>query len=453
MKRILLFIVFSFIVLSSFAQYNTHRNMVWMFGKHAGIDFNSGAPISISNSGIDTWEGCATVCDDQGKLLFYTDGKKIFDRRGNRMPSSANIVPFETQSTTQGALIVPVIGSTHLYYVFSLENFEPQFNVNSTGKLAYSIVDMNMNEGLSDLLSGKTGIPMGDGFAEKMIAIPGDKNNVWLVLQRRDSTMFWVYNITESGISGPVISGSQDHQPIKDENVPGVIKASPDGRLIVCLTEFARGIRLFDFDPATGIASNRRALDTVSNAYGAEFSPDNKKLYTIDGSAVITQYDISLNNIADIIASATPIGSAYGDLKLAPDDKIYIANFERNYLSCISNPNGKGVACSFKKEAVKLDNGFCRLGLPNTVVVPFVAKESVSVYPNPNRGNFFFSHTGPDEGQVRIVITDMLGRQVGEQYSIANRITNVKLNAAEGIYFLQAYIGEKRFSDKIMVLQ
>ena len=45
---------------------------VWHFGNHAGIDFKSCTPEAISNSSMDGFEGCASICDTNGNILFYT---------------------------------------------------------------------------------------------------------------------------------------------------------------------------------------------------------------------------------------------------------------------------------------------------------------------------------------------------------------------------------------------
>src|SRR6185503_9676016 len=54
---------------------------VWYFGTNAGVDFNSGAPVAITNGKLNTNEGCATIADKStGQLLFYTDGITVYDR-------------------------------------------------------------------------------------------------------------------------------------------------------------------------------------------------------------------------------------------------------------------------------------------------------------------------------------------------------------------------------------
>jgi len=109
------------------AQYNMPQNDVWTFAINEGVNFLPGpAPVSIITSSA-TEEGSASVSDNSGSLLFYTEGiyggvgARVYDRTGAIMPHGNAIVPFATFSCTQAAAIVPVIGNPNQYYVFSLE--------------------------------------------------------------------------------------------------------------------------------------------------------------------------------------------------------------------------------------------------------------------------------------------------------------------------------------------
>ncbi len=126
----------------TYSQYYTNQNKKWAFGAYGGLDFSSGVPVPFHTS-IITLEGSASVSNASGSLLFYTDGKLVYNRADAVMPSGNPIVPFLTLSTAQAALIVPVIGNQNQFYLFSLEN------VTGTGTphashLAFSIIDMTL---------------------------------------------------------------------------------------------------------------------------------------------------------------------------------------------------------------------------------------------------------------------------------------------------------------------
>ncbi len=345
---------------TSFAQFSTNYNMFWAFGSGGAVNFVSGSPVATT-SGIAILEGSASLCDASGNLLFYTDGKKVWDRTNTVMPSGASIVTYSTFDAAQGAQIVPVIGTPNQYYIFSGD-------VYLTGRLAHSIVDMSLHGGLGDVVTASSGIVMGADFAEKMIAVQGNSCNVWLITHRRDSATFWVYNITSAGISAPVISNVGTLSAYN----AGVMKVSPDRHKIVsqvCEGSSTHGTELFDFDATTGIVSNCQVLDNIGNNYGAEFSPNSTKLYTstLYGTEVY-QYNVSLPTTAAIVASKTLVGTTAnaGDLKLAPDNKIYIVKYFVGNLDCITSPDLAGTSCNYVVNSFTLAPGtYGELGLPN----------------------------------------------------------------------------------------
>src|ERR1700744_1625332 len=102
MKKTLLLLFFIFLAIADISgQYYTNQNKVWAFGNHAGLDFTTGSPVPFA-SGINSNEACAAVSSAGGSLLFYTDGKIVYDRFGAIMLNGSSIVSFMTFSATQG---------------------------------------------------------------------------------------------------------------------------------------------------------------------------------------------------------------------------------------------------------------------------------------------------------------------------------------------------------------
>jgi len=114
--------------------------------------------------------------------------------------------------------------------------------------------------------------------------------------------------------------------------------------------------------------------------YGAEFSPDNSKLYTVSyntaGNSVIEQYDLSLSSPAAIRASRdTIVFGATGlttAMRLGPDGKIYLNSFigdSSEYVDVINYPNLSGTACGYQHCAIALLNHTSGvLGMPSLFV-------------------------------------------------------------------------------------
>ncbi|MCW3120529.1 MAG: hypothetical protein JWQ38_21 [Flavipsychrobacter sp.] len=427
------------------AQYYLNQNKVWAFGVMTGLDFNFGSPVFISTGlmGKGMPEGCATVSDPSGNLLFYSGGEKVYNKTGSVMPSGSSIVSFPTISTEQAAVIIPFIGSHSKYYIFSLASI-------GYGHLAYSIVDMALDGGLGDVVTSSMGTPLQDSLGENMIAIPGNHNNIWLVTHKQDTSMFLAFNVTSTGISTPVRSavgpfnghfcygwgmlrGSTDRRKIAQ----GILSAAGGG---------CYGAILYDFDPSTGIVSNCRTIDTANNnTYAIEFSADNTKLYSNGDSGVI-QYNIALPTLTEIQASKFVVtDSSYGaDLRLGPDGKIYFRGSDTHDLHCISFPNLVGSACSFTSHAVKTMSDLQYQTFPSLYVVAdainvervseIKTTHNTSIYPNP--ATTILNITSSDV-IINVAIANLVGQTV---YSNSYQSEEVQVNVSglpSGMYLVR----------------
>ena len=356
--------------------YSSNSNKVWAFGSRAGMNFTSGSPVSIGTS-ISTSEGCASVADrTTGALLFYTDGKNVYNSTGAIMPTGSSIVSYGTSSATQGALIVPVPGFATQYYVFSLENVYGTTNYNH---LSYCKVDMSLAGGLGDVIASTLTRPIDSLLGEGLRAVSAPDCSIWVLAHRKDSAIFVAYHITAAGVSPtPVYSRVGTFRGLNSYGL-GVIKATPDGTKLVqqCYNlGTAVGTELYDFNAGTGVVSNCRVLDSLDSQYGAEFSADNTKLYAhqVTTGTQIYQYDVTGPTAAAIRATRTLVASSteyqYTDLKLGPDGKMYCLTIAGTgtSLDAFNFPNLAGLASGYTAAAVPITTGTGTLGLPNLVV-------------------------------------------------------------------------------------
>ena len=334
----------------------------WRFGRYAALDFNSGVAVPISGSSLDINEGCSSISDDAGNLLFYTDGDSVWNSTDGIMTNGMNLMGDPSASQ---CIIVPQPSANNMYYIFSMPSLSSDLG------FYYSEVDMNANGGLGEVVLGTRATYIPTGSSERITAVEHcNGTDYWIIRHAKRSNIiyasndsFFAFQITAAGISPtPVISkvGTAVF------SVEGQIKVSPDGSKLCMATNVDSIAELFDFDNSTGVVSNPIFLKKFSRTFGVEFSGDNSKLYVSDVYPPhnIWQYDICGDSL-EIVNSATIVGTIsravnlnilFSEaMQLGPDGKIYIARFglspSEDQLSVINNPNEVGLACNFQDTA------------------------------------------------------------------------------------------------------
>lgn len=351
-----------------------HHN-IWYFGNNAGMDFNAGAPVALTNGALATIEGCASYCDSSGNLLFYTDGITVFNRNHVAMPNGTGLTG--DISSTQSAIIVPRPGSANLYYIFTTDN-----NGGPDG-LRYSVVNMNLVGGMGNVSAKNT--PLLSSSSEKITAVQHDNGtDVWLIAHGWNNNTFLAYPVTSSGIGAPVITNIGTAHSGNTANSIGYMKVSPKGDKIALAIHNLGTYEMFDFNNQTGVISNALLFPNTFNlTYGVEFSPNGQRLYFSKYGGLVNgriyQFNLAAGSPAAILASSTLIGTSaspgVGALQLAPDGKIYMARNNNTYLGVINDPDALGTACNYVDNGFYLAGKFSQLGLPNAVVLISVKAE------------------------------------------------------------------------------
>jgi len=358
--KFLLLTIFAFPVLVQAQE----ENNIWYFGNGAGVDFNSGSPVALTNGAIFTTEGCASIADSSGNLLFYTDGVTVYNKVHNAMVNGVGL--YGGNSSSQSSIIVKMPGSSTLYYIFTTPD------QGSLAGLNYSVVDISLQGGLGEVTILNS--PMHTPIGEKVCATRhSNGTDYWIVAHEFATDGFYAFHFSSSGVNPvPVVSNIG----IIHNGYHGYLKFTPDGTKIGLAVGESNEIELFDFDRATGVVSNPILFPTIYNyPYGVEFSSDNSKFYIAESGVGITsgiyQFDMLAGSPAAIIASGQLVGSTtnqyLGPLQLGPDGKIYCGRYLTNYLAVIDNPNALGLACNYIDTAVFLSSGICMFGLPNQI--------------------------------------------------------------------------------------
>ncbi|NAS11263.1 T9SS type B sorting domain-containing protein [Poritiphilus flavus] len=362
-----------------FAQGETSN---WLFGNRAGLKFNGdGSVTPLEQSSLNTLEGCASISDTFGNLLFYTDGIRVYNREHRTMPNGAGL--YGDPSSTQSALIVPKPDDPDIFYIFTVDTSigegDPDFGLN------FSIVDMSLADGLGDIV--QKNIRLLNDCSEKVTAVIKDCNerSIWLLAFASSTgngdtfNTYHAFEINQDGVNMLSVKSSFPGFPVTDPR--GYLKLSSDGTRLASANAFD-GLHLYDFDAETGQLSNPQRipiLDENIYPYGLEFSPNNRFLYvhstnrndplaTTGHSSSLLQYDLDGEDIPQsmVVLDKQPIYR--GALQLGVNGKIY-RTIARSYLvgtpflGVIHNPDEIGPAANYEHAAIKLI-GDANQGLP-----------------------------------------------------------------------------------------
>jgi gliding motility-associated-like protein len=338
----------------------------WVFGNRCWITFPTNQPVVNAIPSSFNF-GSASISDKNGQLLFYTDGQYVYNKLHQVMPSCGLSGLMGIQFSATPIMIIPYPAHDSLYYIFYVENW---WAANYVPRLRYSIVNMNLQNGLGDL--DQMDILVNNDFiAPKFTAVLHcNKRDVWLVGHYRESDRYFSYLITKAGLSSsPVLSlGNM----VTGAGLKGHMKSSPGGDKIATAYRGSMDcIELMDFNNQTGELTNSKTITVTpswnyplsfhdTGPYGVEFSPSGKYLYVSSTYDVqpsgyafghIHQFDVSSNTVTTIQASRVLIDSTrqlpgFAGMQLASNGKIYIATYTE-YLSCVNNPESQGSACNF----------------------------------------------------------------------------------------------------------
>lgn len=435
-KHLLFFFnIFLFLVLP-FIAFSQGEANYWYFGQNAGLNFNSSPPTVMFDGQVNTNEGCSSISSPNGNLLFYTDGRTIWNANHQIMPNAnyfAGTGLNGDPSSTSSGLIVPHPTQDNLYYVFTVDephhdnafaypnqgpanpdgsprnNYSdvpshtvPQDDDGFNNGLAYTLVDMNLDNGLGDVVAAEKNIELqtydpnnADDVkfkcSEKITAVRAqDCNSIWVITHFKNT--FYAFLIDENGINqtpvtsqiGPFVS-TDDYR----RAAIGYLKASPNGDKLltanqtmdfnpVTLTDQGTGnVFLYDFDNATGQVTNPTELLDGYNSYSVEFSPGGTKAYAAvsetnqdqQTQARLFQWDLEANDIPGSQYLYTGVsGSSSGAIQLAPNGKIYRALVGSSRLAAINNPELPGAQSDYTEStaqgALNLGGRTVTFGLP-----------------------------------------------------------------------------------------
>ena len=369
------FLLLFFFLLYSIVSYPQKETNVWYFGDHAGLDFNNGQPYVLTGM---FWarENCASISDSAGNFLFATNGETIYNSENQVMKNGHDLNG--SRSASAGVVIVKKPGFDHLYYIFTV----PEYN--DPPGLNYSIVDMILDNGLGAVTEEKN-IPLDAAWdaIEKLTSVKHTNgHDIWIIARKHEEDAYSNFLLTFTGINDEVVISYSPNRP------PGIMhgnmKVSYNKKYFI--SAFAgNALPANDSDVRFDVNKFDAYIDKIEFMYSisfqdgpnspepnsVEFSPDSKLAYLCvwgystendDGTEHrVYQYDMTLvEDSTQFVESAILISHNGGSgLQLAPDGKIYCGINEystemtESPVHVIHDPWKRGTACNFEENAIE----------------------------------------------------------------------------------------------------
>ncbi|MBK9253986.1 MAG: T9SS type A sorting domain-containing protein [Saprospiraceae bacterium] len=368
----------------------------------SNIDFNFD-PVKIyydPNRVIDMAGANASICDQNGKLMAYSNGQVLYN--GNHQAITDTINYFEVTNNSQcneweynnfgdsnmsipGGLLghqrVVILPVGDEYYIL-YNNYN--YCTNVVDKIAYSKFVIN-SENPNGKLIVKDHILIEDTLVFAIYAIRHANGKDWWVINlNKNNTKIQRFLINQYGIHyyGTIESG------LDDRTGHGQICISPDGKYLAwyifsSFTLTGGYVAFATFDRCDGTISKLtgKVFPSLALTGGVSFSADSRYLY-VGNRDNIFQYEISDGEMINeqVVAvfdgfyfSIPNVSIEYSVnfcwMLLGPDGRIYVVptSATQKYLGVIANPHEKGKACDVLQHSIVMPTRFTRTipNLPN----------------------------------------------------------------------------------------
>ncbi|HYG14628.1 MAG TPA: T9SS type A sorting domain-containing protein [Bacteroidia bacterium] len=373
-----LFIILLLLCATNIFAQDYKRAAIWYFGENAGIDFNTGPPTALTDGQINTIEGCATMCDTNGNLLFYTDGRTVWNKTHQVMDNGTGLLA--DASSTQAALIVPYPENDSLYYLF-ITNGATTFN----SGFYYNVINI---KGPGEVIEKNKLLhrPISEKLATTRHR---NSSDYWVTTTGYQDNNLYTYLVTNEGlISCPVISSVPT--AFSGLSQIGAIKFSPSGKLAAIARHLDFKVDILAFNNSIGTFSFLFSLNDFSNGtYGIEFSESEKYLYVMERRGSLLQYNLQNLTQTDVASSKQTIYTVpttlydIQGLQLGIDNKIYLAYRKSDYLGVINNPDTIYSQISFDTLGFYLNGKKSSYGMP-AVISSYLQRSSADFSYNLN---------------------------------------------------------------------
>ena len=360
------------IALINLSHAQKHDN-VWINGYYYDnyyIDFIDFPPnIYRTNGHYELESTIISMSDTDGKPLFYSNGCSIRNAAHEQLDNGDSLLIGDyycTQKNTvnmmQGGFSLPGFQNKQ-YLMLSLSTGYPlppqPCEVN---RLVAHYIDMSANQG-GGSVTIKSQVLLNGCFQAASANRHANGRDWWILLGDNQQGKFYRWLFTPQGLQGPWEQVMDD--PLIDGYwFCGRVEFSPDGEKYM-INGCRKGVVIYDFDRCSGQLSNPYFIErTTLYNQAASFSPDSKKLYTVNKiMSELLQYDLEATDVnasKEVLAvwdgtvDSFGIETIFSHIQEGPDGKIYVWAGGSYYMHLINFPNRLGAASDIRQHAIQL---------------------------------------------------------------------------------------------------
>jgi Secretion system C-terminal sorting domain len=365
MKRILTF----FAWLGWAVGYGQLYDAQWFIGcqTNATVDFRTADTVLSHHnpSAMFLSLTIASICNQPGNLLYFTNGIYIADSSGNTLVNGDSLNPCSYTddyvccglNIRQAAIFLPKTSDSSIYYLIHFSNDDTVDGGPSI--MYYSLINIDSNNGLGMVVKKNVPIIQGIKFREGGMTVCKHANgrDYWIVMGEHNSNNYYKFLLTHDTILGPFIQsigpnyGGSFDLPYSKFSQDGSKYATVAVEGYVTVMDFDRCSG--EFSNPVGIYNEASTDSTVSITGGVslEFSPSGKFLYVSD-RINLNQYDLWSSNVQDSVEIYRAADTDFAQIdfvQLAPNGKLYGSTWAGGYynLHVINYPDLKGDSCGF----------------------------------------------------------------------------------------------------------
>lgn len=359
---------------------NTIEGMIWSWSNDESEPMIIDLPYRIGSVN-------ASISDENGNLLFWSNGCSVVNRNHKVMPNgdTLNWDPIREIVSGWDTCEYGYVGRGNIkivpdprdfgeeqkgfYIIHKARRYNSQNGIITTD-LRYSYVDMTLDSGLGDVVYYDSILYDGAVTNSNLEVILKENGKDWWIIQPvEDDSIMITYSIDQDGIT---------RMPDQSSNIlfsdkragAGTMRISPDGSKLAYYDYFLN-LHVYDFNQKIGEISNHQKVTIFEDAedmpidkfrFGSvEWSPNSRFMYVAvrDSLFQVDSWEANMNEgirLIDVYDGAVnPFATTFYVASLAPDCKIYIGSTSGNR-SChiIHEPNELGTACNFVQNGLQI---------------------------------------------------------------------------------------------------